>query len=117
MERDLGQDVARAERQLLQRVEAYQPLRDAGAVCRRFGISRPTLRKWLHRHATKGKAGLSAQSRRPHRSPSAKVGQAEEKMILGLRRDRQLGVKQLRHELRRWLSQSDQWQPDVQVLP
>lgn len=97
----MDQDTARAERQRLQWVEAYHAVGDAGAVCRRFGISRPTLRKWLHRHATEGEAGLVAQSRRPHRSPGAKVRQAEEEMILGLRRDRQLGVKQLRHELRR----------------
>ena len=30
-------------------IAAYRELADAGAVWRRFGISRPTLRKWLRR--------------------------------------------------------------------
>ena len=91
----------RDKRRRLSWVEAYRELQDAGAVCRRFGISRPTLRKWLRCYEAEGEAGLQSQSRRPHHSPSAKVGQAEEEMILGLRQQRRLGVKRLRHELRR----------------
>jgi transposase InsO family protein len=91
----------RAERLRLRWIEAYRELRDAGAVCRRFGISRPTFRKWLRRFEANGDSGLCARSRRPHRSPTAKVGPAEEKLILGLRRERRLGVKRLRNELRR----------------
>ncbi|MDQ2805228.1 MAG: helix-turn-helix domain-containing protein, partial [Pseudomonadota bacterium] len=55
-------------------INAYQGCRDAGAVCRRFGVSRPTLRKWLRRYDVE--AGLSARSCRPHRSPAAKVGKS-----------------------------------------
>jgi transposase InsO family protein len=91
----------RAERLRLTWIEAYRKRGDAGAVCRRFGISRPTLRKWLRRFEANGNAGLCALSRRPHRSPTAKVGPAEEKLILDLRRERRLGVKRLRNELRR----------------
>ena len=39
----------RMERQRRSWIEAYRGLGDAGAVCRRFGVSRPTLRKWLSR--------------------------------------------------------------------
>jgi transposase-like protein len=94
-------DDKRTERQRLRWVEAYHVLRDAGAVCRRFGVSRPTLRKWLRRYEAEGAAGLRARSRRPHRSPAAKVGPAEEQAILDLRRERRLGTKRLRNELRR----------------
>jgi transposase-like protein len=64
----------RAERQRRSWIRAYRELGDAGAVCRRFGVSRLTLRKWLRRYELEGEAGLRAQSRRPHHSPALKVG-------------------------------------------
>jgi transposase InsO family protein len=91
----------REERVRLSWIEAYREFHDAGAVCRRFGISRPTLRKWLRRFEADGAPGLCSRSRAPHCSPSAKVGPEEETLILELRRTRRLGVKRLRHELRR----------------
>ena len=91
----------REERLRLSWIEAYRELQDAGAVCRRFGVSRPTLRKWLRRFEADGVSGLCAESRAPHRSPSSKVGPDEEALILGLRRTRRLGIKRLRHELHR----------------
>jgi hypothetical protein len=51
------EDKDRAEAQRGRWVLAYLILGDAGAVCRRFGISRPTLRKWLRRYEQEGKAG------------------------------------------------------------
>jgi transposase InsO family protein len=80
---------------------AYRTLGDAGAVCRRFGISRPTLRKWLGRYEREGDVGLRARSRRPHHSSTLKVGERQEVLILSLRRERRLGVKRLRNELLR----------------
>lgn len=80
-------------------IEAWHELGDAGAVCRRFGISRPTLRKWLGRYEAAGEAGLRDESRRPKRSPGTKVGPRQEEIILGLRRERRLGIKRLRVEL------------------
>jgi len=74
---------------------AYRTLGDAGAVCRRFGISRLTLRKWLRRYEQEGEVGLRARSRRPHN------GERREALILALRRERRLGVKRLRNELQR----------------
>jgi transposase InsO family protein len=80
-------------------VQLYEKTKDAGFVCRRCGISRPTLRKWWRRYQEDGEAGLSGVSRRPHRFASQKVFEGEETLILDLRRNRQLGIKQLRNEL------------------
>jgi transposase InsO family protein len=91
----------REERRRLSWVVAYHERLDAGAVCRRFGISRPTLRKWLRRYEAEGEAGLRALSRRPHHFPTQKVDEALEAAILDLRRERRLGAKRLRNELQR----------------
>lgn len=91
----------RAARRRLAWVAAYRQIGDAGAVCRRFGISRPTLRKWLRRFDEDGEAGLSGLSRKPHTSPAKKVSAETEKLILALRRERCLGVRRIRAELRR----------------
>jgi transposase InsO family protein len=39
------------------------------ALCRHFGISRPTGYKWLARYSDQGEAGLADQSRAPHQQP------------------------------------------------
>ena len=80
-------------------VRLYEEVGHAGVVCRRCGISRPTLRKWWRRYQAEGEAGLQDRSRRPHHSPNRKVFTAETEQILGLRRERRLGVKRLRLEL------------------
>lgn len=80
-------------------VELYARTGDAGLVCRRCGISRPTLRKWWRRFQSEGEAGLIEKSRRPHRFAAQKVFADQEAIILALRRERRLGVKQLRNEL------------------
>jgi transposase InsO family protein len=82
-------------------VRLYEELGNAGVVCRRCGISRPTLRKWWRRYQAEGEAGLKGHSKRPHRSPQRKVFAREEALILELRRERKLGIKQLAHELHR----------------
>ncbi|MDJ8008242.1 helix-turn-helix domain-containing protein, partial [Salmonella enterica] len=64
----------RETQQWLQWVKLYETSGDAGCVCRRCGISRPTLRKWWHRYLAQGIAGLESQSRRPKHSPSTKTG-------------------------------------------
>jgi len=87
------------QRQRLAWIRLYEEVRDAGLVCRRCGISRPTLRKWLQRYQAAGVSGLSSRSRRPHRSPRQRVGQDEVSLILELRRSRRLGIKRLRNEL------------------
>ena len=82
-------------------VRLYEEVGNAGVVCRRCGISRPTLRKWWRRYQGEGEAGLHDCSRRPHHSPNRKVFAAETALILGLRREHRLGVKRLRIELLR----------------
>jgi transposase InsO family protein len=96
-----GKEAERNVRRRRNWIIAYRELGDAGAVCRRFGISRPTLRKWLRRYEAGGEAGLTEQSRQPRSSPARKVTAAEEELILGLRRERRLGIKRLRIELDR----------------
>jgi transposase InsO family protein len=91
----------RVMRQRLKWIAAYREIGDAGAVCRRFGISRPTLRKWLRRFDADGEAGLNELSRRPRSSPGRKVGADAEQLILALRRERRLGARRIRAELRR----------------
>jgi transposase-like protein len=82
-------------------IKLYERVGNAGIVCRRCGISRPTLRKWWRRHRAEGEAGLETRSHRPHRSPHRKVFADEEALILRLRRERKLGIKMLRNELAR----------------
>ena len=74
--------------QRLQWVRLYEESGDAGFVCRRCGISRPTLRKWWRRYQEHGVDGLVSCSRRPHSAPNIKAGQHEEGLILDLRTNR-----------------------------
>ena len=82
-------------------VKLYDECGDAGFVCRRCGISRPTLRKWYRRYKSNGLSGLESLSRRPHNSPARKVNQREESLILDLRHSRNLGERRLQSELLR----------------
>ena len=82
-------------------IRLYEQLGDAGLVCRRCGISRPTLRKWWRRYQAEGIVGLEERSRRPRRPAGRKIFAEQEALILELRRSRQLGIKQLRNELLR----------------
>jgi len=80
-------------------IKLYEEVKDAGLVCRRCGISRPTLRKWLQRYQEHGIDGLCDKSRRPHSSPSQKVRKENEVLILTMRKKRHLGAKQISSEL------------------
>ena len=51
-------------------IKLYKQTGDAGLVCRRCGISRPTLRKWLKRYEAHGEEGLVSRSRRPQTNGS-----------------------------------------------
>jgi transposase-like protein len=87
--------------QRLQWVKLYEQSRDAGFVCRRCGISRPTLRKWWRRYQLNGVEGLSSQSRKPLSSPTTKVNPQYEQLILTLRGQRNLGARRIQSELLR----------------
>jgi transposase InsO family protein len=79
----------------------YEDLGNAGVVCRRCGISRPTLRKWLQRFKEEGLEGLESRSRRPLTSPARKVTEEHEAWVLQIRRDRKLGARRIQSELLR----------------
>lgn len=73
-------------RQRLKWIELYKETKNANLVCRRRGISRPTLRKWLNRYKENGLDGLKDVSKRPHTSPNSKINPQIEEWILSLRK-------------------------------
>lgn len=85
-------------RKRLRWVQLYEELGNAGVVCLKCGISRPTLRKWWQRYQEHGVAGLQEESRRPKTSPNRKVFLEQEKLIAELR-NRQLGHRRIQNEL------------------
>ena len=82
-------------------VKLYREKGDADFVCRRCGVSRPTLRKWVRRHEKYGIDGLQDQSRRSKRSPNRKVFEEQKELILDLRKSRKLGPRRIQSELKR----------------
>jgi len=54
------------QRMRLKWIQLYDKFGNAGIVCLKCGISRPTLRKWLRRYERDGIDGLRDESRRPH---------------------------------------------------
>lgn len=80
-------------------IQLYEETKDAGYVCRRCGISRPTLRKWLKRYEEAGLSGLKNQSKRPKLSPNRKIFEKQEKWILELRDEMNIGVRRIQNEL------------------
>jgi transposase-like protein len=91
----------RGIQQRLQWVKLYETSGDAGFVCRRCGISRPTLRKWWRRYLAQGIAGLESHGRRPKHSPATKTGPDKIALILALRTLRNLGARRIQSELKR----------------
>lgn len=80
-------------------VNLYLETKDAGYVCRKCGISRPTLRKWYRRYLETGIDGLNDQSKKPHLSPNQKLNSEVIKLILELRSSRNLGARRIQTEL------------------
>ncbi|MGO9138482.1 MAG: IS481 family transposase [Syntrophales bacterium] len=82
-------------------VNLFNETNDAGIVCRRCGVSRPTLRKWVRRYRESGIEGLKDRSKRPNKIPRRKVTSEYENWILDLRRNRKLGARRIQTELKR----------------
>ncbi len=80
-------------------IKLYEKTGNAGLVCRRCGIPRPTLRKWFRRYNESGLEGLHDKSRKPHRSPNKKVTKEYETLILDLRKKKKLGARRIQNEL------------------
>ena len=74
-------------------IKLYEELGNAGTVCLKCGISRPTLRKWWKRYQIHGLEGLQEESRRPKTSPKRKVFLEQEKLIVELR-ERKLAIEE-----------------------
>jgi transposase len=81
-------------------VNLFLDTKNAGLVCRRCGISRPTLRLWVNRYQEEGVQGLQSKSRRPKKTPERKVNEQIEQWVLGLRK-RRLGSRRIQSELKR----------------
>lgn len=81
-------------------VAFYRQTGDAGATCRRYGISRPTLRKWTRRFAAAGAAGLASRSHAPLAVKRRAALPDAETLILRARQDRGLGLRRLQAALR-----------------
>ena len=80
-------------------MKLYEEIGDAGLVCRRSGISRPTLRKWLKRYEKDGIDGLVDLSKKPHRSPNQKPTTKNTAWILAMREGRNLGARRIQSQL------------------
>lgn len=65
--------------------EAQRSLKSFSALCRRYGISRPTGYKWLERFEREGAPGLENRSSRPQTSPAATASRVVD-AILDVRR-------------------------------
>lgn len=97
------------DREIQQRllwVKLYETSGDAGLVCRRCSISRPTLRKWWRRYLAQGIVGLESHSHCPKRSPATKTDPNEIALILELRTLRNLGARRIQSKLKRLRSLS-----------
>jgi len=68
-------------------------------VCRRFGISRKTGYKWLHRFQGAGVQGLEDGNRRPYRSPRKTLDDIEQLILLAREEHPAWGGR----KLKRWL--------------
>jgi len=84
----------------LEWVKLYEETKNAGLVCRRCGISRPTLRKWWRRFQKSGQDGLEDLGRRPKSSPNRKIFEKEIDLVSDLRK-RRLGSRRIQSELLR----------------
>lgn len=87
-------------RKRLRWIELFLKTKNQSLTCLKCGISRPTLRKWLHRYEQQGVDGLTDQSRRPISSPAVKISELERAWIRELRK-RNLGSRRIQNELKR----------------
>ncbi|NLE76997.1 MAG: helix-turn-helix domain containing protein [Chloroflexi bacterium] len=110
--------VGREAKQRLAWAKLYEQTHKAGLVCRRCGVSRPTLRKWRRRYQVEGVDGPRSRSRRPHHSPGQKVFAEQEPWIVALRTQRRLGARRIQSESQRhpsWTPPLDGHDPQASV--
>jgi transposase InsO family protein len=68
-------------------------------LCRRYGISRKTGYKWLHRFTVEGPAGLADRSRRPQRCPHHATPEAEQAVLAVRQHHPAWGARKIRARL------------------
>lgn len=78
---------------------ADQPNTNMSQLCRRYGISRKTGYKWLHRYRSEGLDGLAERSRRPKSSPNKTSGPIEALVVQARENDPGWGPRKLRDHL------------------
>ncbi len=76
-------------------VLASQADKPFSALCREFGISRPTGYLWVNRYGASGIAGIAEQSRRPFHSPGRTASQLEQLVVEVRRRYPDWGARKL----------------------
>lgn len=86
-------------RKRLDWIKLYDSTANLGLICRRCGISRPTLRKWVQRYKELGVAGLSEHSRRP-RCIKTEITPEDISNILILRKSRTFGHRSIAREMK-----------------
>lgn len=67
----------------------------------KYGVSRPTVYKWLGRYREHGVSGLEEQSRRPHRSPEQTDAAIIELIVKERAKNQHRGPKKIWHQLKR----------------
>lgn len=86
-----------------QRIRAVMEVVENGfskvSVCEDFGISRPTLDKWLQRYALEGVQGLQDRSRAPHHRPNGLDADTVEKIVAFRRAHPTRGPRKIKVEL------------------
>lgn len=97
-----AEHVIRARRKWL---ELYAATKNAALVCRRCGISPPTLRKWWQRYLAQGESGLRSHSRRPHRSLGGKLTDEYIGWIIEMRAKRNHSPRRTVHNAVRFLKE------------
>ena len=81
-------------------IRAVSGKESLAALCREFGISRPTGYRWRRRYEqARSLTGLGEQSRRPHRSP-ARTAEWKQRSVVALREETGWGAKKLHVTLR-----------------
>src|SRR4051812_44456400 len=89
-------------RKRLRWVQLFQQVKNCTQVSLKCGISRPTLRKWLERYQQRGLDGLVAESRRPDKSPVARISDRERQWIVELR-SRGLGSRRIQRVFEKFM--------------
>jgi len=87
-------------RKRLRWVQLFEEFKNSTLVCRKCGVSRPTLRKWVERYRKHGLDGLVAISKKPKNSPKVRISERERAWIVELR-NRSLGSRRIQSELKR----------------